>query len=329
MIEEAVVAGARRARACAVLGLDPRTEQRWRLGEHDDDQRHGPSTRPHNKLRRSIVNRLVNIANLERFRNLPPKQIVPILADEGTYLASESTLYRELRRRKLLEHRRPFAPPTNHRPKELVASKPNKVWTWDITYLPAAVRGQFYYLYMVQDLYSRKIVAWSVEPEESAERASLLIGATCEQLGVKKGLWVHSDNGPAMKGATLLATLQRLGVMSSYSRPHVSNDNPFAESLFSVMKHRPWYPKRPFESIEEARAWVAEFVRWHNHDHRHSALKFVTPEQRYTGEDAAILARRARVYEQARRKRPEGWSGPTRDWTPPKVPVLNPRRTNT
>lgn len=183
----------------------------------------------------------------------------------------------------------------------------------------------FFYLYLIEDLFSRAIVGWSVELEESADLAAALVERTCRELGVDPdGIHLHSDNGGPMKGATMLATLQRLGIMPSFSRPHVSDDNPYAESLFRTLKYCPEYPRRPFATIEEARAWVAAFVRWYNTEHLHSSIRFVTPQDRFEGRDVAILAARRRVYELARRRHPERWSRHTRDWNPVTTVILNP-----
>ena len=142
------------------------------------------------------------------------------------------------------------------------------------------------------------------------------------------GLVLHSDNGSPMKGATMLATLQRLGVVPSFSRPSVSNDNSYSESLFGTMKYAPTYPAKPFASLTEAREWVHRFVTWYNEQHRHSAIQFVTPGQRHRGEDAEILTARKAVYEQARQRHPERWSGDTRNWDPVGQVWLNPDSSN-
>jgi len=270
---------------------------------------------------------VIAVLTSPRFRNLPPKQVVPALADEGQYAASEATMYRMLRSERLLAHRENSRPRTHHRPPELVAHEANRVWCWDITYLRAAVRGQFYYLYLVEDLFTRRIVGFRVHENESAEEAAKLVESTCRELAVNSwNLHLHSDNGGPMKGATMLATLQRLGVVASFSRPRVSDDNPFAESLFRTMKYRPGFPRHPFSGIEQAREWVTRFVRWYNTEHLHSGLNFVTPEDRYYGRDTALLAARHAVYERARQKHPERWSGSTRNWSPAPAVTLNPNR---
>lgn len=267
---------------------------------------------------------MLSVANSPEFRDLSPKQIVPRLADQGQYLASESSFYRILRAEGQMAHREPSKPARHKPPKEKVATAPNQVWSWDITYLAAAIRGTFYYLYLVLDVYSRKIVAWAVYEEECSNLSAPLLKAACEREQIEEGqLVLHSDNGGPMKGATMLATLQSLGVASSFSRPRVSNDNPFSESLFRTLKYRPEYPRRPFESLEAARAWVERFVWWYNEAHLHSSIGYVTPGQRHHGEDTKILAHRREVYAEARQKHPERWSGSTRSWEAPLEVVLN------
>ena len=141
-----------------------------------------------------------------------------------------------------------------------------------------------------------------------------------------KGLVLHADNGSPMKGATMAATMQKLGVIPSFSRPSVSNDNPYSESLFRTMKYRPEYPSKPFESIGQAQAWVDAFVTWYNAEHLHSAIRFVTPDDRHYGREEAILANRQNVYEQARSSNPERWSGQIRNWRPVRLVWLNPEK---
>jgi hypothetical protein len=204
---------------------------------------------------------------------------------------------------------------------------PNQVWSWDITYLRAPVVGMFFYLYLFVDVWSRKIVAHAVHECEDSELASELFeSVVSEQRLEGVELVLHQDNGSPMKGATLKATIERLGVIPSYSRPHVSDDNPYSESLFRTLKYRPHYPRKPFESLEEARRWVEDFVTWYNHEHLHSSIGFVTPLDRHDGNADAILAKRKAVYEQARQRHPERWSGKTRAWDAPMEVVLNPAK---
>jgi len=184
-----------------------------------------------------------------------------------------------------------------------------------LTLLKSSVAGMFFYLYFVMDIYSRKIVGYTVHEEQSAEHASKMIDEICRVEGIKRDqLTLHSDNGGPMKGATMLATLQRLGVMPSFSRPSVSDDNPFSESLFKTTKYCPLFPSKPFESVFTALLWVKDFVHWYNEEHLHSGIRFVTPGSRHRGEDKEILSGRHSVYESARAKHPERWSGKTRNW---------------
>jgi transposase InsO family protein len=255
---------------------------------------------------------------------MSPKQIVPLLADRGTYVASESTFYRVLHEEKL-QHRRTRARPPAKRPREHAADGPWQVASWDITYLRSHVRGGFFFLYLVEDIWSRKIVGWDVHDAESSELAAALVSRVRLSAGRDLRGWVlHSDNGGPMKGATMLATLQRLGVVPSFSRPRVSDDNPFAESLFRTMKYRPEYPAAGFATVDDARRWVAAFVRWYNHEHQHSGIGFVTPANRHVGADVEVLAARRDVYERARLRHPARWSHETRSWSRPAVVTLNP-----
>jgi len=328
LTNEACAAGARQSKACKVIGISFRTLQRWREGGRvQADGRGIAATRrkPRNKLSSLERQTVQDVANSQEFAHLPPNQIVPMLADQGRYIASESTFYRVLREAGQLAHRGKAKPPTRKRPAPLQANAPNQLWSWDITYLATTVKGVFFYLYLIMDVFSRKIVGWEVYETESAEQASRLFRKTCLREGIAgKDLALHSDNGSPMKGATMLATLEKLGVMPSFSRPSVSNDNPYSEALFKTLKYHPGFPDKPFDRLENARIWVAGFQQWYNEVHRHSALKFVTPGQRHRGEDIAILEERQRLYEAAKAKQPERWSRKTRDWTPVGTVYLNP-----
>ena len=316
LVDEALSQGVRLETACQRLGVSARTVQRWRKPQTAEDRRYGPRTSPANKLSEAERRRVLAVANSEEFRDMSPKQIVPRLADQGEYVASESSFYRVLRQEEQLTHRGPAKAPSPRPRPQLEATAPNQVWSWDITYLKGPVRGAFLYLYLVVDVFSRRIMGWDVHEAESADHAAALMARTAQQAGNPQGLTLHSDNGGPMKGATLLATLQSLGVVPSFSRPRVSDDNPFSEALFRTLKYRPSFPETPFESLEQARSWVASFVTWYNTQHRHSALRFVTPEQRHFGQEQLVLSRRTQVYQRARHRHPERWRGSTRNWTP-------------
>lgn len=313
-ITEACASGCRVKTACKVMGIDKRTFERWRK-DPAGDQRRGPTTAPANKLSELECAEIIRIATSEEFMDKPPSQIVPALADREVYVASESSFYKVLKSEKLNAHRGKSKPASRKKPKELTATGPNQIYSWDITFLKSEVAGIFFYLYFFMDIYSRKIVGYAVHEEQSAEHASAMIKGICKAEGVsRKQLTLHSDNGGPMKGATMVATLKRLGVIPSFSRPSVSDDNPYSEALFKTTKYCPQYPSKPFSSTADALAWVKSFVYWYNEEHLHSGIRFVTPGSRHRGEDIGILAARSKVYEAAKAKRPNRWSRQTRNW---------------
>lgn len=322
-IDEAVAAGARRAKACEVVGLPARTPQRW--AHKSDDGRHGPRHTPANKLSEVECREVVAIATSTEFRDQSPKQIVPTLADRGVYIASESSFYRVLHERGLQRHRGRARPPTA-RPRGHAANGPWQLGAWDITYLRSHVRGAFFYLYLVEDVWSRKILGWDVHDVESTDFAADLIERIRkDNPGVDLRGWVlHSDNGNPMKGATMLATMHKLGIVPSFSRPRVSDDNAYAEALFRTLKYCPEYPSRGFATVDDARAWVARFVAWYNDAHLHSSIGFVTPSSRHAGQDVAILEERRKTYEAARERQPARWARHTRPWARPEIVTLLP-----
>lgn len=316
-IDEATRTGARLASACEVIDLDVRTVQRWRERGEDggDDLRRGPNTRPANALSEEERAKVLAIARSAEFRDTTPKTIVPTLADRGEYTASESTFYRVLREAGEMTHRGRARPPTPRPVPTHTATGPNQVWSWDITYLPTTVKGVFLYLYLVMDIWSRRIMGWAIHPEESSQHAAVLLTQACKAAGIEPGtLVIHSDNGGPMRGATLLATLQKLGVMPSYSRPRVSDDNPFSEALFRTLKYVPWYSGKPFADTAGASRWVEGFVRWYNRAHLHSGISYVTPDARHQSLDVAQLEQRRAVYQAARERHPSRWSRHARRW---------------
>jgi transposase InsO family protein len=321
-----VAAGAHRAAACKVLGISLRSYWRWKAALSLTDQRTVIVKLPKNKLTDYERQAIIDTANSAQFCDLPPCQIVPRLADEGKYIASESSFYRVLRAANQLTHRGRSQPRKRRKPKALTATGPNQVWCWDISYLPTSIRGLFFYLYFVIDIYSRKIVGFKVAHEESAEHAEALFKTVIATENIAPhSLHLHSDNGAPMKGSVLLSTLQQLGVMRSYSRPSVSNDNPYIESMFKTTKYCPQYPGY-FETLEKAQQWTNEFVVWYNEIHQHSALKFITPQQRHSGQSAEIFEQRKKVYASAKQRHPERWSRHCRNWNLSDTVVLNPER---
>lgn len=327
LIREATLAGARRKASCQLLGLSLRTLERWEKNPEIGDQRRGPINGASNTLSEEEKKKIVEVSTSLEYRDLCPWKIVAKLADSGLYLASESSFYRVMKKNDLLSHRSKNSIRTHTRPKPLVATKPNEIWTWDITYLKSPIKGRYYYLYLVMDIFSRMIIGYKIEGNESSEWAAELIDKCCiEQQIMKNQLTLHSDNGGPMKGATMLATLQSLGVVASFSRPAVSDDNPFSESLFKTLKYRPSYPDGAFADLEEAREWVKRFVKWYNTEHLHSGIRFVSPRSRHSGADINILIKRKIVYEKAKNLNPLRWSGSTRNWAPITEVHLNPQK---
>ena len=357
LIAEAVLGGARLAPACELLGFSERTFQRWQLGtpESPDGRtlRHEAPAHKFSVLERAT---LLAVANSAEFGHLAPSQIVPRLADQQRYVvvADQSqcavqpaarrgkgigptadhhqhhrqTFYRVLREENQLAHRRAErVPQKRSKPRAVAATEPDQLFSWDITYLPTTIHGIYLYLYLFVDVFSRKIVAWQIYAEENGENASEVMKDLCRRENIKPGqLILHSDNGGSMKGATMLATLQKLGVMASLSRPAVSNDNPYSESLFRTLKYRPAYPLKAFADIAAARTWATTLIEWYNHEHRHSAIRFVTPTQRHGGLDTAILQRRSALYATARARNPRRWTGTARNWRRIDVVYLNPEK---
>lgn len=325
LIDEAVAHGARQEPACAILGISPYTYRRWRSRPDGDARPRAKRPRPAHALNEAERSEVLAICHKPEYRSLSPAQIVPALADTGRYLASESTMYRILHEYDEQHHRgRTAAPRTVGPPQMHTATRPNQVWSWDVTYLPGPVRGLFFYLYMIIDIFSRKIVGWEVWDEEASAYAVTLVerAVLAEQcIGLLEVL--HNDRGPIQRAATLRVKLGELGVEPSFSRPRVSNDNAYSESLFRTCKYRPDYPVHGFADLAAARRWVYQFVEWYNHVHLHSAIRFVTPADRHAGRDVAILAERRRVYEAAREANPARWSKQTRNWEAATVVHLN------
>jgi len=287
-IEDAHAAGARLKPACAVVGIDVRTLQRWKAQEgltQGDGRPKAVRPMPSHALSPEERAALLAVANESRFASVPPARIVPMLADEGVYLGSESSMARVLKsagqntRRGRAKAPRATRPPTTH-----IATAPGQVWCWDMTYLPTKVMGRWFYLYLILDLFSRKIVGAEVHERDDSEHAVHLVRRTALAEGIaamdSKPV-LHGDNGSTLKATTVLTMLNWLGVKPSYSRPRVSDDNAFSEALFRTAKYRPEFPAQGFESLDEARAWAAEFVDWYNVDHRHSGIRYVSPQQRH------------------------------------------------
>lgn len=328
MINAARQEGARLTPACETVEIDSATYRRWHSAGKVVADRRAKAKRPvpANKLTVQERKMVLLTCDLPEFQSLPPSQIVPTLADRGLFLASESSFYRLLREASK-QHDRGRAKSRNKRakPDEFKTTGPNQCWCWDVTWLKSPVDGIFYYLYMMVDVFSRKITAWEVHATECGELAAQLMHRGVMAEGCAATLrCLHADNGAIQKSSTLRAKLEWLGVEPSYSRPRVSNDNALSEALFRTTKYRPDFPHKGFDSLEQARQWCARFVQWYNEEHKHSAIKFVTPSQRHRSEDVQILAQRDEVYRQAKEANPLRWSGQTRNWERLETMTLNP-----
>lgn len=318
MIDEASAAGARYEHACEAIGLSLRTIQRWRKHNTLSDLRRGPLD-PGNKFTTEEEISLLKALNSKEYVDKTPFYIVPHLADKGLYLGSESTCYRVLRKYKLNAHRGKSQIKKKRTHQEIPKAKaPNQIWSWDITYLKSPIHGKFYYLYLFMDIYSRKIVGWDIHNRECTLLGSDLLERIVVTNGISgEGLQVHSDNGSPMRGSAMRFTMQKLGVIPSFSRPSVSNDNSYSESLFKTLKYLPEYPIRPFQSQDHAYGWVSTFVNWYNHQHLHSGIGFVTPEDKHNGRAEEMLEKRKLVYNEARKRNPHRWTKSARTWETP------------
>jgi len=306
LIDEAIDAGARQFKACEVLAISTRTFARWKLGEGSPDRRKGAPKRVPRKLSDAERDKIVCVACSDEYCDQNPYEIVASHLENGIYLGSPSTIYRVLRAQNLVHYRgEAHARHSSSRPPELKATGPDQVWSWDITYMKTGVSGIFLYAYMIIDVWSRSIVGWEVHEREDPELAADLFRRVAQRRNVT-GVRLHADNGNAMKAATMIMMFFNLGIIPSFSRPRVSDDNPYSESFFKTMKYSVRYPHH-FHGIEHARSWTADFVDWYNTEHRHSGIGYVTPQQRHEDRDLPIFEMRNRTLDSARKAHPERW----------------------
>lgn len=294
------------------LGLSRRTIQRWQKNPAGD-KRKGAKRNVKFSLTEEEIQRILDVANSPEYRSLAPAEIVAILAEKGEYIASERSFYRVLKRENQLTFRGPGKKPTQRIRASHEVDGPLQLLSWDITYIKTNIKGMYYYLYLFMDVWSRKILGWDLHEEESSKISAEIIDRIASENQINKAI-LHSDNGSPMKGSTMLMKLYDLGVTTSFSRPRVSEDNPYSESLFKTLKYRPSYPGR-FDSIASAKEWVANFVNWYNYEHRHSGIGYVTPHQRHTGADKGIFKQRNLTYENAKNSCPQRWSGSRKEWS--------------
>lgn len=328
LINEALKGGAGIESACKELNISDRTYYRWKQNPKDK-RPDAIRTVPHNKITLDEHKAIIEIANKPKYKDLAPSQIVPKLADEGIYIASESTFYRILKEEKMNTKRINTSKRYSKTLTTHIANAPNRVWTWDITWIPGAIKGQYYKLYLIVDIFSRMIVSWEIWKEENSLNAQKLIKkAVFKYKESDAPLVLHSDNGSPMKAQDFQTLLEKLGITKSYSRPRVSNDNPYSESLFRTLKYSKDFPCKGFSSIEKARSWVYDFVEYYNKESRHSGIKFITPYERHYGLDKEVLENRKKVYKDAKLRNPSRWSKEIRNWDYIETVSLNPTDEN-
>ena len=320
-IDEAVVDGARLKVACETICISYRTYRRWASGKLSDGRKGAPKSVPR-RLSQEERDRFYDIANTPEYRDQTPGQIVASLLEKGIYIGSERTLYRILKDHHALVSRTRTRKPVRHaKPPERIATGPDQIWTWDITWLKTDVKGLFLYGYVIIDIFSRRIVGWSVENTESPDHAKALFERVIRNQKVAPQ-FVHSDNGGPMKGLTLVAFLTQMKVGLSFSRPRVSDDNPYIESFFGTLKSNVRFPSH-FLSLSHARDWLASFIHWYNTEHRHSGIGYVTPHQKHTGQDIQIFKTRQLTLDKAYAANPQRFVCGPRTVLPDRTVFLN------
>ena len=259
----------------------------------------------HRALSESERAQVLDTLHSERFQDSPPRQVWATLLDEGKHLCSVSTMYRLLKEQGESQERRDQRTlPAYARP-ELLAIAPNQLWSWDITWLRGPQRLDYYYLYVILDVFSRYVVGWMIAEVESADLAQRLIAESCRKWAIQPDtLTIHADRGAPMTSKAVAQLLEDFGVSKSHSRPYNSNDNPFSEAQFKTMKYRPDYPDR-FDDLTQARGWAVPFFDWYNNDHRHTSLGLMTPQMVYFGQSAQVTQQRTQVLQTAYECHPE------------------------
>ena len=287
---------------CDALGFSRATYYRMtRIELHPVEKKKQSSPR---KLTLEEEEKVLLLLNSERFCDTAPGEIYATLLDESVYVCSQRTMYWILERNKQNVQRRQKEPGNYARP-ELLATGPNQLWSWDITKLKGPKKWTYYYLYKIMDVYSRVVVGWMVAYRESAALASTLINETCLRQNIKTDqLTLHADRGSSMKSTTVGQLLADIGVTKTHSRPHVSNDNPYSESVFKTLKYRPDFPEC-FGCIEDARSFCRDFFNWYNKDHKHSGIAWLTPEDVHYGRVEEVVTKRQVIMDEVYKKNPE------------------------
>ena len=292
--------------ACAALGVARATFYRRRRPKTGQRQ---PRPAPARALDAAERAEVFGVLCAPRFADRAPAEVYATLLDEGTYLCSERTMYRILAENQAVRERRAQRSHPNHPKPEAVARAPNEVWSWDITRLLGPEKWQYFYLYVILDIFSRYVTGWMVAERETAGLAGHLVGETCLKHGVQpQGLTLHSDRGSPMTAKCTAQLLADLGVTQSLGRPRVSNDNPYSEAQFKTVKYHPGFPGR-FGSIEEAKGFCREFFEWYNTQHRHGGIGLLTPEQVHFGHASEVIEHRQQILDAAYAARPNRFVG--------------------
>jgi putative transposase len=288
--------------ACEAMGISRATLYRQKNG--GGVKKKGPKMSAR-ALSSEEKQEVLGTLHSERFIDQAPREVYATLLDEGQYLCSVRTMYRILEENGEVKERRDQLTHPAYQKPELLATAPNQVWSWDITKLMGPVKWNYFYLYVILDIFSRYVVGWLVSDRESASLAQNLIEQTCRKQSIIPGqLIIHADRGSSMTSKPVAFLLADLGITKTHSRPHTSNDNPFSESQFKTLKYRPDFPDR-FASIEEARGFCRPFFHWYNEEHRHSGINLLTPRMLHYGEAQQVLQTRGQLLLKAYEAHPE------------------------
>ena len=309
---------------CGALNI-PRASFYRQQNQKDNVQPTAPRPRPEHALSQREQQTVLNILHAPRFVDLAPPQVYAQLLEEGRYLCSIRTMYRLLADNNEVRERRAVAAHPVYATPELLATRPNDVWSWDITKLKGPQKWTYYYLYVIMDIFSRYVVGWMIAERESAVLAERLITETCQKQNIaQQQLTIHADRGSSMKSKCVAQLLADMGITKTHSRPHVSNDNPFSESQFKTMKYRPQYPSR-FGSIQDARAFAVDFFQWYNEEHHHSGIELYTPSDVHYGRVEQIQQDRQTALDAAYRQFPKRFGNkPPQAKLPPAAVWINP-----
>ncbi len=293
------------AGACAWLGLSRATfHRRQRAATADPAPVARPRPTPARALAADERRGVLDLLNEARFIDQSPAEVYATLLDEGFYHCSIRTMYRILHENgEIKERRRQLSHPVYVKP-ELLAEGPNQVWSWDISKLMGPAKWTYFYLYVIIDIFSRRVVGWCVADTESAALFKPLFESAVDKPAVPAGpLTLHADRGPSMKAKATALLLADLGVTKSHSRPYTSDDNPFSESCFKTVKYQPQFPKR-FGCIQDAKTFCRAFFDWYNQDHHHLGIGLMTPNQVHYGQADEVHAARQAILDQAFRANP-------------------------